>query len=784
MRFYSLLFILGIFGSFASPTNAQNWSYTTPLDAPRVGAAVAVLDEVIYVMGGEDGQGQILDSVVRYDPKVGLWERAPSMTHPRAYGAAVTYQDMIFVIGGRNALGEVLNEVEFFNPALQTWQPFQQMDKRRQGLVAAVWNDVLFVAGGSDEDDELLDSITFFDDAQQHWVDLDDDDGRIGEIELQGQIQTLGPTSLMVNDTTFTVTGETEILSETNMAVSFSALAVGQQVRINADVLEDGSFLATRIKIEDDILPDQLDLTGAIQSLSADALVVNDTSILTTVNTIFLDENDNPTTFSVLEVGFIVRVQAVRGDDNLWYASEIKVEDDGLDGPIEVEVEGQIQALTANTLTVNAIVFVVNDATEILDPDNNPLAFDALILDQLVDIRADRYADNTHIATRIRVQEEENNRVLQACESTVDLIPGDTFNIRDYVQFEDDTPVQDWSTVLFTYTEAGANDPTNPPDWNLAAFNAGQPVTITAADAAEGTGNRGDGEYRIYMARTGQSSFDDHMTFRIDPDEDESEVEEARCDNQEQSDKVADFSQLGTPRASFGGVVVDNEVMVYVGGFGRLGPLSLVQKVEPGGTIAELPPLPTARGGLAAASWKREVYAIGGRDVEDQTLADVDVFNLDTETWRSLPRLNEARQGSAAIAVGGILYVVGGRSSRGRALETVESFPLEVAVTSSELPPPGPMLALEGNYPNPLQRHTTFLLSVSARTSSDPISLTIYDVQGRLVARLLDALLPAGTHELTWDGTDSQGHRLSSGVYLCRLQQGTHQAHHLLTIMR
>lgn len=39
----------------------------------------------------------------------------------------------------------------------------------------------------------------------------------------------------------------------------------------------------------------------------------------------------------------------------------------------------------------------------------------------------------------------------------------------------------DWSqgNIYFTYTLAGADDPTIPADWHLADFNANTPVTVT-----------------------------------------------------------------------------------------------------------------------------------------------------------------------------------------------------------------------------------------------------------------------------------------------------------------
>jgi hypothetical protein len=47
--------------------------------------------------------------------------------------------------------------------------------------------------------------------------------------------------------------------------------------------------------------------------------------------------------------------------------------------------------------------------------------------------------------------------------------------------------------------------------------------------------------------------------------------------------------------------------------------------------------------------------------------------------------------------------------------------------------------------------------------------LDVYDVTGRLIARLADGARAAGSHSLRWDGRDAQGRRASSAVYRARL---------------
>lgn len=69
--------------------------------------------------------------------------------------------------------------------------------------------------------------------------------------------------------------------------------------------------------------------------------------------------------------------------------------------------------------------------------------------------------------------------------------------------------------------------------------------------------------------------------------------------------------------------------------------------------------------------------------------------------------------------------------------------------------------------PNPLNPSTklTFTLSRAGR-----VQVGVYDLQGRLVARLLDEVRSAGPQSLTWDGSNSRSAHVSSGVYFFRIQ--------------
>ncbi len=50
--------------------------------------------------------------------------------------------------------------------------------------------------------------------------------------------------------------------------------------------------------------------------------------------------------------------------------------------------------------------------------------------------------------------------------------------------------------------------------------------------------------------------------------------------------------------------------------------------------------------------------------------------------------------------------------------------------------------------------------------------LGVYDVRGRHVTTLVDGDLPAGPHTVTWNGTDTNGKRVSPGLYFYQVTHG------------
>jgi hypothetical protein len=90
-------------------------------------------------------------------------------------------------------------------------------------------------------------------------------------------------------------------------------------------------------------------------------------------------------------------------------------------------------------------------------------------------------------------------------------------------------------------------------------------------------------------------------------------------------------------------------------------------------------------------------------------------------------------------------------------------------------------LTLYQNEPNPFNPSTTVRYYLPERAY---VQLGIYDVSGRLVARLVNEEQERGEKSVRWDGRRTGGGAASSGVYYCRLQAGKDVVSRTMILLR
>ncbi|MDZ7269942.1 MAG: cadherin-like domain-containing protein [candidate division KSB1 bacterium] len=89
--------------------------------------------------------------------------------------------------------------------------------------------------------------------------------------------------------------------------------------------------------------------------------------------------------------------------------------------------------------------------------------------------------------------------------------------------------------------------------------------------------------------------------------------------------------------------------------------------------------------------------------------------------------------------------------------------------------------ALEQNYPNPFNPSTTIGFALP---QANDMSLAIFNSNGQLVKRLVAGRMPAGRHSVVWDGTNDQGERVATGMYLYVIKAGSFTAQRKLVLAK
>ncbi len=115
-----------------------------------------------------------------------------------------------------------------------------------------------------------------------------------------------------------------------------------------------------------------------------------------------------------------------------------------------------------------------------------------------------------------------------------------------------------------------------------------------------------------------------------------------------------------TPREHLAVTALGGRVYALAGRLGGIDTnLRVFEAYKPGSGWRQVPPIPRARGGTAAAALNGRIVSAGGEEPAG-TIASVYAYDVSRARWTSLPDLPTARHGLGLAAIGGRVYAVAG----------------------------------------------------------------------------------------------------------------------------
>ena len=133
------------------------------------------------------------------------------------------------------------------------------------------------------------------------------------DLEVTSNITELGSDYLVVEGYTIYVDGNTDLRGPGGSTVSFSFFQLNDLVQVQADLRNDGTYLATRVKSEDaggTGNENEVELTGYVTEVGTNSFVINGTTFFVDANTEYRGRHGNSFSFEQIQIGLLLEVKA------------------------------------------------------------------------------------------------------------------------------------------------------------------------------------------------------------------------------------------------------------------------------------------------------------------------------------------------------------------------------------------------------------------------------------------------------------------------------------------
>ena len=147
------------------------WRTFPHIPTPRAAFAIANVDGLVYVIGGEGEQG-ILDGVERFDARSETWTSLSRKPTPVTDIHAVVIGGKIYVPGGRRSADpkDITAVLERYDPRNETWEQLPPLPEPRSAYALASVEGKLYLFGGWDGATFRAD-VFEYDPAREAWAE-------------------------------------------------------------------------------------------------------------------------------------------------------------------------------------------------------------------------------------------------------------------------------------------------------------------------------------------------------------------------------------------------------------------------------------------------------------------------------------------------------------------------------------------------------------------------------------------------------------------------------------
>lgn len=140
------------------------WTVRSSLPTPLYRYAWAAQANTLYIMSGVGADGTLSSAAFRYDASTDTWTTLAAVPHPQQGAAAAIWNGNIYLMGGTGNAAAL----QVYNIASNSWSAGPALPSARFGAAAAAHNGKVYLAGGS-ASGLPSDSLLIFDITSNSW---------------------------------------------------------------------------------------------------------------------------------------------------------------------------------------------------------------------------------------------------------------------------------------------------------------------------------------------------------------------------------------------------------------------------------------------------------------------------------------------------------------------------------------------------------------------------------------------------------------------------------------
>jgi N-acetylneuraminic acid mutarotase len=151
-------------------TSESIWSIGKSMPTPRTEVTATIIGDNIYVIGGFDKSGKVLDTIEVYNMKNDSWKAVAPLPQPLHHTAATTFNGSLYVVGGYTNNNWLPSAKLFiYYPKNDIWTEGSPMPTARGALTAVFIDEILYALGGEGENG-IMDINEAYNSKTKNWI--------------------------------------------------------------------------------------------------------------------------------------------------------------------------------------------------------------------------------------------------------------------------------------------------------------------------------------------------------------------------------------------------------------------------------------------------------------------------------------------------------------------------------------------------------------------------------------------------------------------------------------